>query len=62
MGTDNFNKYIKRPKERNHHVTSVNISHFHRTFLEEQKINLSYLIRDILDNMIRDSRKINKDK
>ena len=38
-------------------IKSVNIERKHKVFLDENKINLSHLVRDLLDRLMRDFTK-----
>ena len=50
-------KYIKTKsgEKVEHVVTSLNIQKRHRDFLDGKQINLSALVRDLLDELIRES-------
>lgn len=51
----NLKKYKKiKPKDgkRNHKVSSVNITREQETFLKNNQLNLSLLVRDFLDSLI----------
>lgn len=56
----NLKNYQKSPTKKEAHVSSVSITEKHRAFLKEKRINLSLLVRDVIDELMRGDEKINK--
>lgn len=52
--------YVKRGKL-DIHVTSVNIESKHQEFLEKEKLNLSEMVRDMLDEKMKERSHGKKD-
>lgn len=46
-------KYKKEDRDTETHVTSVNITKKHRAFIEKNRLNLSSILRDLIDDLIR---------
>ena len=44
------NKYVKNKADRSHRVSSVNLEFYHDVLLKEKNLNLSGLVRDLLDD------------
>lgn len=56
MEKTRLEKYTKNKKTKRE-VTSVNLEPRHKVFLEKNNLNLSALIRDFLDSLIKEEGK-----
>lgn len=56
MEMKSLDKYKKKDKLEIH-VTSVNIEKKHKEFLDEEKLNLSDMVRDMLDERMKERGK-----
>lgn len=52
-----LNKYIKTPTRENVVITSVNIEKRHHEFIKKLNLNMSQLIRDYIDQLIKENEK-----
>jgi hypothetical protein len=52
-----LDKYKKKTKERKHKVTSVNLEEKHLKFVQDNDLQLSSLIRAIIDELIEEQNR-----
>lgn len=48
-----LDKYKKEDRDKTTHVTSVNITKKQRKFIEKNRLNLSLILRDLIDDLIK---------
>lgn len=53
----NLKKYRKDDRDTETHVTSVNITKKQRDFIAKNRLNLSLILRDLLEDLIRQHEK-----
>lgn len=55
-----FNRYIKPNAKQKRINTTVSIERVHSEFIRERNLNLSKIVRDTIDQMIREYRAQNR--
>ena len=51
-------KYKKENSENDTVISSIALNQDHKKFLESEKINLSLLVRDVLDSLIKNKKEV----